>query len=53
MGHHLNFGLLILDHLLVQMGLIVPSESIHAQGTADILIAIPNMPSCAKAFGVR
>jgi hypothetical protein len=32
MGHHRDLGLLILDHLLVQMGLVVPSESIHAQG---------------------
>ena len=32
-GHHLNLGPLILDHLLLQMGLIVASESIYAQGT--------------------
>ena len=33
MGHHLDLGLLILNHLLVQMGLVVATESIHAQGT--------------------
>jgi hypothetical protein len=32
-GHHLGLGLLILDHFLVQMGLIVVSESIHTQST--------------------
>ena len=31
-GHHLGLGLLILDHFLVQMGLIVLRECIHAQG---------------------
>ena len=32
MGHHLGFGPLVLDHLLVQMGLVVASESINAHG---------------------
>ena len=33
MGHHLGLCPYVFHHLLMKMGLIVTSESIHAQGT--------------------
>ena len=37
MGHHLDFGSLVLHHFLMQMSFVISRKGIHAQGIPDHL----------------